>query len=120
MNLSTNLMVPAPRLVCVELNPGPRTLSERKREKIATLIEDAGLGISETARTLKTTRQTVQKTMKKYAETKSVKNRPGQGRKRKLTPQNEIVVKKSTTGSRSIADSWKLQTPLLIGLSNGP
>ena len=64
MNLSVILVVPAPRLVCVELNPGPATIGERKREKIMTLLQDVGLEVSETARALNTTRQTVQKMRK--------------------------------------------------------
>ena len=117
MNLSVILVVPAPRLVCVELNPGPATIGERKREKIITLLQDVGLGVSETARALNTTRQTVQETKKKYAETKSVKNRPGQGRKRKLTPENEEAVKMRGRRDQdapqiAAAMSKKLQIPI--------
>lgn len=88
--------VPAPRLVCVELNPGPAPLSKDTRRKIIWYKEDAGISIHEICRKTGVTRPNIRAVLKKYKESKSVKNRPGQGRKRKLdSNQDKIVVKKA-------------------------
>jgi transposase len=92
--------VPAPRLVCIELNPGPAPLSKDTRRKIIWYKEDAGISIHEISRKTGVTRLNIRAVLKKYKESKSVKNRPGQGRKRKLDSNQEkiVVVKKAARG----------------------
>ena len=77
--------IPPPPLVCVELNPGPEEVDKETRIKIIACVQDAGLGITETARLYGMDRRTVQILMSKVKKTKSVKNHPGRGRKRTLS-----------------------------------
>jgi transposase len=78
--------VPAPRLVCIETNPGPpgsgRRLSEKNRWKAVFYTEDLHWKPEGIARKLKTTRQTVHDILNRYEETGSVADRPRSGRKR--------------------------------------
>jgi transposase len=85
-------MIPAPRLVGVELNPGP-ALSDDQRKEILTLHNKAGFGSRRIAETLKIGRRTVQRVLKKYQENETVKNLPGQGRKRKTTREMTKKIK---------------------------
>lgn len=86
--------VPPPRLVCVELNPGPQEIAYDTRVKIIGCVEDAGMGVSETARKYNVDRSAVKKIMKKWRERKLVGNLPGRGRKRKLTESQRRAVLK--------------------------
>jgi transposase len=79
--------VPAPRLVCVELNPGPgrgKNLSEEEKWRIIFNWKDLKLNPNQIAKKLKKDYHTVDDLITKYQETGSVKDRPGRGRKRKL------------------------------------
>jgi transposase len=92
-------MLPPPILVGIELNPGPGALSEEQRKNIVRWKKD-GLGNKTIASKLKTTVKTVKRWVKRCCKPPSIKtsfkNRPGQGRKRKLTKKQEKkVVKKA-------------------------
>jgi transposase len=79
-------LFPAPRLVGIELNPGPDDTSrEDQRKEIVTLHEKAGYGSRRIAKELKIDRGTVQRVLKKFKTKKTCKNLPGQGRKRKIS-----------------------------------
>jgi transposase len=91
-------MIPAPILVGIELNPGP-ALSQERRRDIVRWKKD-GLGNNAIAEKLKvhvqTVRRWVRRCCKKPSVKTSFKNRPGQGRKRKLTKKQERqIVKKA-------------------------
>ena len=91
--------VPAPLLVGVELNPGPREskhLPEPDRWRIIFLKEENGLNPTQIARKMKIGRDTVYDTLNRYEETGTVHDRPGRGRKRILsTKEEKKVVKKA-------------------------
>ena len=79
------MYVPAPRLVCVELNPGPkpgkkpksgRHLSEEDRWRIVFLRNDVNLSLREIAQRIPTTQATILSVLKKYTETGTVHDRP--------------------------------------------
>jgi transposase len=95
--IKKNSMIPAPMLVCVELNPGP-SLTEEKRKDIVRWKKD-GLGNKAIARKLNVDVKTVQLWVKRCCKKPSIatsfKNRPGQGRKRKMTKKQEREDKKS-------------------------
>ena len=94
-------VVPPPQLVCVELNPGPRTrgpISEDKRMRIVALYQNARWPKNKIAKELDVTPETVTSVVAKYEETGSVKNRSGQGRKRILSSQE---VKKAVKKAKS-------------------
>jgi len=94
-------VVPQPRLVCVELNPGPPKVSEMKRERIMGFLEAGGTP-AEAAEQYERSKSTITRLQAKVEETGSVKNRPGQGRKRKLSPcQADKVRKKAKRGKDS-------------------
>jgi len=103
--------VPAPLLVGIELNPGPRGskhLSEPQRWRIVFLNEENGLNETQIARKMKITRDTVYDTLQRYAETGTVHDRPGRGRKRKLTEKEEkkIVKRAQKVGARQAAREY--------------
>ena len=84
--------VPAPRLVCVELNPGPRRspwLTEGQRWRVIHLSTEDHLRPWSIAKKMSIAVSTVQDLLSKYAQTASVRDRPGRGRKRKLTIDDE-------------------------------
>ena len=93
-------MVPAPRLVCVELNPGP-ALTEEKRSEIFTLRNKAKMSLNQVAAAMHVDVSTVKRTLKKYKKKPSLKNLPGQGRKRKLTWELGKRVKKKAKRKKS-------------------
>ena len=100
--------VPAPILVGVELNPGPRPsipLPEKERWRCVFLAEENGLNPTQIARKLKCTRQTVYDTLDREAETGTVHDRPRPGRKRKLSTKEEkkLVKKAQKLGARQAA-----------------
>ena len=94
--------VPALRLVCVETNPGPRRsqrLSEEERWRVIHSATEQHLGPSAIARKMGISKRTAILTLKKYVETGSMKDRPGRGRKRKLTKEDEKkLIKKAKEG----------------------
>jgi transposase len=115
MQPTTIKSVPAPRLVCVELNPGP--FDNETRSKIVWWKNDVGLSTHAIAKKYNSEPKIIRNVLKKYRETGSVANRPGQGRKRKLNPQQErAVVKKLKRGKNSTRVarevSQKLKQPI--------
>jgi transposase len=91
--------VPAARLVCVELNPGPRRsprLTEEQRWRVIHLSTESHLSIRRIAKQMKVAKKTVEDLLHKYSKSGSVRDRPGRGRKRKLTKDDERrIVKKA-------------------------
>lgn len=85
-------VVPPPLLVCIELNPGPPKLDITKRAKVIGYLE-AGKSISETAKHFNIGKSTVNDLKRKVKQTGSVENRPGQGRKRKLSQKQRRSIK---------------------------
>ena len=67
-------VVPAPRLVCVELNPGPAPISEDTRMRAVALYQNARWKVTRIAKELKIKVNTVKGIVAKYEETGSVKN----------------------------------------------
>jgi transposase len=93
-------MIPAPRLVCVELNPGP-ALTAAQREEIFTLHNKAKMSPEEIAEAVNVHPKTVNRTLEKYKNRPTLKNLPGQGRKRKLTPELMKRVKQKAKRKKS-------------------
>lgn len=107
------MFVPGPRLVCVETNPGPRRstrLTEEKRWRIVHLHTELGLEPTPIAKRVGVHRNTVYAVINKYHETGSIKDRPGRGRKRKLSTEDEKkIIKKAKQGkdATEIAREYK-------------
>ena len=101
MGLQVVKDVPHPLLVCVELNPGPTPkLNESTRQNIICFVEEAKKSIAETAKHFGVDESTVKRLKRKYKKTGSVKNLPGQGRKRKLSKsERRAVIKRAQRGS---------------------
>jgi transposase len=95
-----SFMIPTPPLVCVELNPGP-ALSENQRQEIFTLRDKGRMSFNQIVDATGHSRRTVIRTLKKYRKKPSRKNLPGQGRKRKLTPDLMKRVKKKAKRKKS-------------------
>jgi hypothetical protein len=78
-----SLMVPAPLLVGIEVNPGP-ALTEDERKEILTLRHKARWSIGQIAACIHHDPSTVKRFLKSYAKRKhreknpSLKNQPGQ------------------------------------------
>lgn len=93
--------MPAPRLVCIETNPGPagteRRLSEKDRWRAVIYTEDLHWKPEGVAKKLRTSKQTVYNTLKRYDETGSVVDKPRSGRKRVYS---ETEVKKMVEKAR--------------------
>ena len=97
-------IVPAPRLVGVELNPGPRRgehMSDEERWAVINLWNIENLGTRKIAKKLNLQRKNVQHLIRKYNETGTVSNKPGQGRKRKLSPGDVTRIKKQVKSGKS-------------------
>jgi transposase len=105
--------VPAPPLVGVEPNPGPRGnkhLDKETRWWVVFYVKEEQLTYNEIASKLNISRNSVRAIWAKYEETKSVENRPRSGRKRKLSVEQEgEVVRKAKSGKTApdIARSMK-------------
>ena len=118
MGLPIVIFVPAPPLVGVELNPGPKNiLSEWKRSQIVGFVQEAGKSIGEAKRHFKVSKNTVKRCLRKVKETGSVANRPGQGRKRKLSQKDRKSVLKRAKRKQDApqiagAISKKLERPI--------
>jgi transposase len=94
-------MIPAPLLVGVELNPGPSP-AEKKREQIVLLKKLGTMTKRVIADAVGVDPHTVQNTWKRFKQKRSLKNKAGQGRKRKLTTkQAKQVAKKAKKGKDS-------------------
>src|SRR5437868_3532902 len=96
----STIFVPPPFLVGVELNPGP-ALSTWDRSRIIILKQDAGLSNEKIAEIVPCHVDTVRATLKRFRETKSLSNRPGQGPKRKLSKKDERKVKRKAKSGHS-------------------
>lgn len=106
---------PAPRLICIETNPGPGVqpkpkaeaevqyqLSEKDRWRIIFFHEDMKLSQRDIAKRIPTTRRTVSAVLRKYQQTGTVHHRPGAGRKRKWTSSDENrIVQKAKKGKKA-------------------
>lgn len=103
------IFVPAPRLVCVELNPGPprsKHLTDEEKWAVISLWKIDKVGTRAIAKKLKIRRKNVKQLIHKYQETGSVSTKSGQGRKRKLSSADVTrILKKAKTGksARAIA-----------------
>src|SRR6185312_2047710 len=90
--------VPPPRLVCVELNPGPPKMSVGERERVIGFLQGGGTP-QEAAISFGCGLSSVYDLKKKFEETGTVATRPGQGRKRKLSKkQRRAIEKKALQG----------------------
>jgi transposase len=91
--------VPAPLLIGIELNPGPKAytkLSTKERWFIVFLSEENKLNPTQIAKKIGCAKNTVYSILKKEQETGDVEDYPRSGRKRKLTTKEEKkVVKKA-------------------------
>ena len=86
-------------------------LSDEDRSRIV-LHSESGMNKSEIARMMKITRVTVINTLRKHAETKSVKNRKGQGRKILSNERDNITLLRQSRNvrrrsSQELAKLWK-------------
>lgn len=82
-------IVPAPPLVGVHPNPGPRRsthLDEETRWEIVFMWKKQNLSAYKIAKKLKISHNSAKEIIQKYQETKTVHDRPHPGRKRKLSP----------------------------------
>jgi len=85
--------VPRPRLVCVELNPGPgrgHEWSEEQKWRVVLLWKDQGKEPATIAEELNINSQSVARLIEKYKKTGTVHRQPGQGRKHKLNTREEL------------------------------
>ena len=73
--------------------PPKKQLSEIKRAQIVALSGE-GYSLVEIARKMKYSRKGVQTTIKSHKETKSFKNRKGQGRKKSTTAREDRSLKR--------------------------
>jgi transposase len=86
--------VPAPILVCVELNPGPERLGDENKWRIIIYKKDFKMSDYEIAKKMGISHHTVSDVYARYEETGDVKERPGRGRKRKLSSSDTKKIKK--------------------------
>ena len=114
------LLVPAPRLVCVEPNPRPRAsrrLSEEERWRVVHLSTELHLNPTAIAKRLGVHRHTVSAILSKYHETKTIRDRPRSGRKRKISTEDEKkIVKKAKQGKDAIeiAREYERETKIKV------
>jgi transposase len=97
-----NKNVPAPRLVGIAENPGPRRsqrLSEEERWRVIFLSTELHLSTRRIAKRMKISPTTVTNILKKYHETGSTKDRPRRGPKRKILNDDEKwMIRKAKRG----------------------
>ena len=84
--------------------PPKKQLSEIKRAQIVTLSGE-GYSQVEIARKMECSRKGVQTTIKRYKETKSFKNRKGQGRKKSTTTREDKSLKRPSLADRRKSSS---------------
>ena len=99
--------VPAPRLVGIEPNPGPRkegdVIPEEKRWRVVFHKKDLKLAPIKIAKKLKLPKKSVENIIDKFEKTGTVHDRPKKGRKRKLsTKEVKRVVKKAKKGKAAL------------------
>ena len=88
LSLKHAKFVPAPRLVGIEPNPGPGRgvhLDESTRLRIVTLSQDAHWSTKQIAHKVNCSREAVSLVLSRYRERGTAKDKPGRGRKRKLS-----------------------------------
>ena len=119
-----NELIPAPVLVCVEPNPGPPRRSERlteeKRWRVIHLNTELQLGPTAIAKRVGVHRNTVTALLHKYHETGTVKERPGRGRKRKVSSEDEQrIIKKAKQGKNAneITREFEDETGIKVSLT---
>ena len=93
--------------------PPKKQLSEIKRAQIVALSGE-GYSQVEIAKKMECSRKGVQTTIKRYKETKSFKNRKGQGRKKSTTTREDRSLKRV-----SLADKRKTSSELAAELREG-
>jgi transposase len=114
------LFIPAPPLVGVEPNPGPpesQRLNEEKRWRVVHLSTELHLRPTAIAKRVGVTRRTVYALLNKYHETKTTKDRPGRGRKRKISAEDEKkIIKKAKKGkdATEIAREYERETETTV------
>lgn len=92
--------VPPPRLVCVELNPGPKMDISTRNQVIGYL--KAGGSNTKAAKEFNVGIDAIKRLRRKVRETGSVETKKGQGRKRKLSPkQRKSIKNKAKRGKTS-------------------
>jgi len=111
-------VVPPLRLVCVELNPGPPKMDESTRERVIGFLDAEGTP-TKAAEQYNVAVSSVTRLQAKVEKTGSVKNQPGQGRKRKLSKsQVDKIRKRAKRGKDSpqIAAEMvrELKTPVSV------
>jgi transposase len=97
-------VVAAPRLVGVEVNPGPdsgQKLSEEQRWAIINEWKTEKRGTRSIARKLNISRTSVQKVIHKYQATGDIQNIAGQGRKRKCSNADINSIRKKAKAGKS-------------------
>lgn len=119
-----NELIPAPVLVCVEPNPGPPRRSERlteeKRWRVIHLNTELQLGPTAIAKRVGVHRNTITALLHKYHETGTVKERPGRGRKRKVSSEDEQrIIKKAKQGKNTneITREFEDETGIKVSLT---
>lgn len=116
LNAKRAKFVPASRLICIELNPGPGSgvhLDEATRLRIVTLNQDAAMTPTQIARKVQVSRQTISRVLSKYRRTRTVKDQPGRGRKRKLSQREcKEMARKAKKGKAAteIARDYRKKT----------
>lgn len=114
--LETLKLRPRPLLVGIHPNPGPgfgERLPECDRWRIVFLATENGLSVRQIAKKMHISAATVQNTLCKFRETKTVHDRAGGGRKRKLSSQDEKkIVSKAKRGksAKQIAREYERET----------
>ena len=93
--------------------PPKKQLSEIKKAQIVALSGE-GYSKVEIVRKIECSRKRVQTTIKRYKETKSFKNRKGQGRKKSTTAREDTSLKRA-----SLADRRKSSSELAAELREG-
>ena len=110
----------APRLVCIEPNPGPRRsqrLNEEERWRVIHLSTEMHLSIRRIAKRMEISTHTVSNVLSKYHQTGGVKDRAGRGRKRVITEEDEkefVKKAKREKPATQIARECQAETGLSI------
>ena len=107
MKLKIRKFAPAPPLVGVEPNPGPshgQHLNEEERWRVVHLSTEVGLSERAIAKRMRVQKTTVHKILTKYRKTGDIKDRPGRGRKRKISTEDEVKIAKKVKKGKSSSE----------------
>lgn len=113
-------IVPAPRLVCVEPNPGPRRsqrLSEEERWRVIHLSTEQHLSHAAIARKMGISRHTVIDILHKYHDIGTVRDTPRRGRPRLISEEEvkQIIKKaKKDKDATEIAREYEHKTGIKV------